>query len=79
MPCLTSLRFFLALAAEQNWDVWQGDVSTAFLAADMDTDLYMAVPNWFCEHPTGEETGFTIRKALKAIPGARRASRTAAV
>ena len=69
VPCLTSLRFFLALAAEHNWDIWQGDVSTAFLAADMDTDLYMAVPNWFCEHPTGAETGFTIRKALKAIPG----------
>jgi hypothetical protein len=69
VPCLTSLRFFLALAAEHDWDVWQGDVSTAFLAADMDTDLYMAVPNWFCEHPTGEETGFSIRKAHKAIPG----------
>ena len=69
VPCLTSLRLFLAHAAQHDWDVWQGDVSTAFLAADMDTDLYMAVPNWFCKHPDGSEVGFTIRKALKAIPG----------
>ncbi len=69
VPCLTSLRFFLAHAAQHDWDVWQGDVSTAFLAAKMDTDLYMAVPNWFCKQPNGSEAGFTIRKALKAIPG----------
>ena len=69
VPCLSSLRFFLALATKHDWDVWQGDVSTAFLASDMDTDLFMAVPNWFCENPTGAETGYTIRKALKAIPG----------
>ena len=35
----------------------------------MDTDLFMAVPNWFCKNPNGGETGYTIRKALKAIPG----------
>jgi hypothetical protein len=30
----------------------------------------MAVPNWFCADPDGEpKTGYTIRKALKAIPG----------
>ena len=69
VPCLTSLRYFLAHAAQHDWDVWQGDVSTAFLAAKMDTDLYMAVPNWFCKQPNGSEVGFTIRKALKAIPG----------
>ena len=67
VPCLTSLRFFLAHAAQHDWDVWQGDVSTAFLAAKLDTDLYMAVPNWFCKQPNGSEAGFTIRKALKAI------------
>jgi len=69
VPCLTSLRYFLAHATQHDWDVWQGDVSTAFLAADMDTDLFMAVPNWFCKNPNGGETGYTIRKALKAIPG----------
>jgi hypothetical protein len=69
VPCLTTLRFFFAMAARHDWDIWQGDVSTAFLAADMDTDLYMAVPNYFNKSPTGSETGFTIRKALKAIPG----------
>ena len=45
----------------------------------MDTDLYMAVPNWFCKHPDGSEVGFTIRKALKAIPGVPQALRTKAV
>ena len=69
VPCLTTLRFFFAMAARHDWDIWQGDVSTAFLAADMDTDLYVAVPNYFNKAPTGAESGFTIRKALKAIPG----------
>ena len=70
VPCLTTLRFSFALAAQHDWDIWQGDVITAFLAADMDTDLrlYLAVPNWFCKEATGKEVGFTIRKAIKAIP-----------
>ena len=35
----------LALAAKYDWEVKQGDVNTAFLCADMDTDVYILVPN----------------------------------
>ena len=50
VPCLTTLRFFFALAAQHDRDMWQVDVSMAFLPADMDIDLYLAVPNFI----TGE-------------------------
>ena len=41
--CLTTLRFFLNYSAYHDWDAWQGDVSTAFLAAPMDTELNISV------------------------------------
>ena len=45
---------------------------TAFLSAKMDTELYMLVPNYFDDEPFGPDglkEGFTIRQALKAVPG----------
>ena len=36
-----------ALAARYDWEIKQGDVTTAFLSSDMDCDLWAAVLNWF--------------------------------
>ena len=69
VPCMSSIRATLALAAKYDWEAKQGDVNTAFLCADMDTDVYIVVPNWFCSDATGKELGYTIRKLLKGVPG----------
>ena len=69
VPCLDSIRLFLAIAAHHDWDIMQGDVATAFLCADMDAEVYAALPNWFKPNSTGYETGHTIRRLLKAVPG----------
>ena len=69
VPCVSILRIFFALAAKFDWDIKQGDVRTAFLCAEMDTEVYAAVPNWFRVDATGTETGYTIRRLLKGVPG----------
>ena len=69
VPCMSVLRLFLALATHFDWEIKQGDVSTAFLAADMDSDVTVALPNWFRADATGAETGYTLRKLIKAVPG----------
>ena len=56
VPCMSSIRAVLA-------------VNTAFLCADMDTDVYILVPNWFRTEATGKELGYTIRKLIKGVPG----------
>ena len=67
---------FLALATWRDWEIWQGDVETAFLGADMDIELYAKVPNWCSEKHVDElsagaelASGFTFRLVKKAIPG----------
>ena len=45
------MRLLLAMTARYDWEAQQGDVNTAFLSADMDTELYAAVPNWFDAAP----------------------------
>ena len=69
VPCIGVLRLLLAMAAKFDWEVKQGDVDTAFLCSDMDAEVFVAVPNWFCKDATGAETGFTIRRLLKGVPG----------
>ena len=69
VPCMSSIRAVLALAAKYDWEVKQGDVNTAFLCADMNTVVYILVPNWFCIEATGKELGCTIRKLIKGVPG----------
>ena len=69
VPCMSSIRFLLALAAKYDLEIKQGDVSTAFLCADMDAIVYVAVPNWFRADATGREQGYTVHKLVKAIPG----------
>jgi hypothetical protein len=74
VPCISMLRFMFATTAKLDWEAKQGDVDTAFLCSDMDSELYAAVPNWFRKDATGTETGFTIRRVLKGVPGIRQGS-----
>ena len=69
VPQISTFRFFLALSCFLDWEIWQGDYRTAFLGAEMDTELYTKVPNWFRLDPDPTDTGFTYHRVLKAIPG----------
>ena len=75
VPCISILRFFFALAAKLDWEIKQGDVNTAFLCAEMDAVVYVAVPNWFMVGANGSETGYTIRQLRKGVPGIPQGSR----
>ena len=44
-----SLRLLLALAAQNNWDVVQVDVRSAFLHGKLDRDIYIEIPDGFKE------------------------------
>ena len=54
VPHLTTLRVLFALAAKFDWEIDQGDVSTAFLASDMDTEVYVRLPAGFNADPSIE-------------------------
>jgi histone deacetylase 1/2 len=69
VPCMSTIRMELAITAKYDLEAKQGDVNTAFLSADMDTEVYVAVPNWFRSDATGSELGYTVRRLLKGIPG----------
>jgi len=69
LPCVGALRFFLALAAKEDWEAVSADVNTAFLAPRIDTRIVISVPNWFRLGATGLERGSTLHLVLGAIPG----------
>jgi hypothetical protein len=69
VPQITSFRMFLALSAYLDWEIKQGDVETAFLSADIESELWIKVPNWFSDKPDLAAPGFSYRKLLKAVPG----------
>ena len=66
----------MARSARYDWEVKQGDVHTAFLAPDIDVELYARIPHGFhnsdeCEAITDEDerSKGTVRKVLKGLPG----------
>ena len=70
VPVITTIRLLFALAAKFDWEIKQGDVETAFLCADMDTEVYVSIPCWFSENQSKHRArGFTIHRLLKAVPG----------
>jgi transposase InsO family protein len=64
----TSLRVLLALAAAHKTRVTKLDVSNAFLASEMDTDLYVYVPE-------GYPSNTKFLKLLKALYGLKQSPR----
>lgn len=48
-----SVHMILHLAATNNWEIRNLDVGSAYLEADIDTDLYMEIPNGFDNENSG--------------------------
>ena len=61
---LASLRILLAIAAVQDWEIQQMDVVTAFLAGDIDEEIYMKQPEGFEQ---GEGLVCKLRKSLYGL------------
>ncbi|GKV52289.1 hypothetical protein SLEP1_g58877 [Rubroshorea leprosula] len=68
---MTSVRIVLALAASQNWKLWQLDVKNAFLYGELDKDIYMQQPPGYVanSHPD------FVCKLKKALYGLKQAPR----
>jgi histone deacetylase 1/2 len=67
----TTIRTMLALAALKGYNVTQMDVTTAYLHADVETELYMKQPEGFeIQGNQGEEL---VCKLLKSLYGLRQA------
>ena len=63
-PSLTTLRLLLTLAVAKGWSVSTGDISTAFLHANVEGDFYVIPPLEF--YPEGK-TLWRLRKALYGL------------
>ena len=76
---LTTIRLLLALATKYDWEVKQGDVGTAFLCSDMDTEVYVTMPRAVLAHndraAAAAAEGRTVYRLLKGVPGIPQASR----
>lgn len=70
---ISTLRVLFALAAKFGWETKQGDVSTAFLASPMDTELYATLPPGFHSDPStkpcAQDDAKTVHRVLKGVPG----------
>ena len=62
-----SVRALLALAAQQNYEISQFDVKTAFLYGELDEEIYMAQPDGF--------EGDKVCKLTKSLYGLKQAPR----
>ena len=68
---LTTIRLICALAAANDWELEQMDVTTAFLNGDLDEDIYMQIPEGL---RTPENEGM-VCKLLKSLYGLKQAPR----
>ncbi|WOH04396.1 hypothetical protein DCAR_0623805 [Daucus carota subsp. sativus] len=68
---LTTIRVLLALAASNNWKLWQMDVKNAFLHGELDRVIYMEQPRGF----ESKERSDYVCKLRKALYGLRQAPR----
>ncbi|KAA0045164.1 Integrase, catalytic core [Cucumis melo var. makuwa] len=69
---LTTVRVLLALAASEDWKLWQMDVKNAFLNGELDRDIYMKQPKGF-EDKIHHDYVCKLRKALYGLKHALRA------
>ena len=76
---ITTLRLLLALATKFDWEIKQGDVGTAFLCSDMDTEVYVTMPQAVLAHnkhaAAAAAEGKTVYRLLKGVPGIPQGSR----
>src|SRR5258708_528477 len=42
---MTTLRALIAKAVKRNWQIWQGDVLSAFLNSDLEEEVYIEAPD----------------------------------
>lgn len=67
-----AIRFLLAHAALENWEIEAMNIKTAFLYGELDEEIYMEQPEGFVEK--GQEN--KVCRLRKAIYGLKQASRT---
>jgi len=69
----TTIRAVIAVAVKRDWEIFSGDVETAFLTPDIDTEIWVKMPPLYGpgDGDVDEtERGKTqIRKLLKGVPG----------
>ena len=63
-----SLRMLLAVAATEDLEIHQGDVESAYLAADLDKEIFM-------EPPEGVETRGKVCRVLRGLYGLKQSAR----
>jgi hypothetical protein len=69
VPVVTTIRTLIAIGTKYDWEMLQGDVETAFLASDMDAEIYVAIQKVFSEDPDPDAVGVTYHRVLKGVPG----------
>lgn len=70
-----SLRTLLAIAAEQDLEISQFDVKTAFLYGQLEEEVYMKIPEGLQTSNVNEEKKVPVCKLVKALYGLKQASR----
>lgn len=70
---LTALRVLLAMAAQQDMNVKQLDVDSAYLYGRLDEEIYLEQPEGFRQ--TGGDGGRLVCRLRKAIYGLKQAGR----
>ena len=51
VPVVTTIRTLIAIGTKYDWEMLQGDVETAFLASDMDAEIYVVSRKFFQKIP----------------------------
>jgi hypothetical protein len=73
VEALTSLRALLAIAAENDMEIKQLDVDSAFLYGDLDEEIYLEQPEGFrVDGTNGEKLVCRLRKAIYGLKQAGR-------
>lgn len=67
---MVTVRYVIAMAAQQAWPLFQMDVYNAFLQGDLVEDVYMTLPQGF-----GSQGETKVCRLLKSIYGLKQASR----
>jgi hypothetical protein len=75
---IKTLRILLAICAEHDMELDPFDVKTAFLSADMDSEIYVTLPPAFNTNPDLQpdaKQSTTAHRLLKCVPGIPQGSR----